>query len=601
MLRPHRVSMGHFDTLATGRPNATIVDRLKQSSRSRQLVLLRAVLDRASALSLRITPLPALEDAWGLLVEAQRRDPVAVEEVITSPQVGLWAAKALRRLRNLPTNSTPLWADLGYLHLMATSAAVRAGLDFRSRVPVRDGSLVLPTLGLVWLSGQRRWDIADVHGERGQVRVRGSSRSVRLPEVLSDDSDGWQAMRHLRVGKDAMALDICLDDLDPYRGFDEPLPPQRIPATEVRQWKDGLDSAWHLLTEHHPEVADEVSTGLKTLVPRPAVSRFSAFSASHADAFGCVVLSLPTDPVSFAATLVHEFQHSKLGVLLELVDLVDQQTEDGRARYYAPWRDDPRPLGGLLHGIYSFLGVAAFYRSQRHIEGEWNSRLAHYEFAYRLEQITRATRTLVTADNLTALGRRFAAAVEKQLTEWNAEPVPADLLTAAERTSRDHYATWRLRHLDVDTDYVTELARAWLGNRRRPAVRPPEPCLHEPIDLAPGPSARGELIRVSLGEPELFRSYCVDPELVTGDIPGATTADLALIDGDTARAAREYRARVASEPDDPSPWVGLGLAVPDSGLLAMPELVHAVHRRITAMSGTSTDPLRLAGWLERDQ
>jgi len=596
MLHPHSVSMEDFDALAGGPGQAAIVDRLKQAGRSRQLILLRAVLDRASALAPDIGPLPAMETAWQLLVAAQRHDHQAAEQVITCPQVGLWAAKALRRLKNLTSSDTPLWADLGYLHLVAAAAAIRAAFDFHTRVPVWNGSVFLPTLGLARLPGHRRWDIADVHGERSQVRLRGSSGSATLPRALDKDGESWQALWRLETGHGKARLGVRLDDLDPYRGFDEPLPPSRITSTEAVVWQESLDAAWRLLSRHHPAIAEELSAGLKTLVPQTGTGRFKAFSASNADAFGCVVLSLPPDPMSFAATLVHEFQHSKLGILLDLFPLTDPRVTEDPARFYAPWRDDPRPLNGLLHGVYSFLGVTAFYRAQRLRDKEPGARTAQYEFAYRREQTTRAATTLAAVPELTRLGRRFTATMLEQLAEWNTDAVPADLLTAVRRTSADHYATWRLRHYLVEPDQADELARAWLRNRKPPEIRLPQPKLRDDIDPAPGPSARGDLTRVWLGDPDLFRSYLAAPELAIADIPGATTADLALISGDTEAAARGYRARLAVEPDDLASWIGLALTVP-GGPFTRPELVRAVQKRITARSGTVADPLRLGDWL----
>ena len=67
-------------------------------------------------------------------------------------------------------------------------------------------------------------------------------------------------------------------------------------------------------------------------------------------------------PVELAVTLVHEFQHIKLGGLLHLAPLHDREPT---RRLYAPWRDDPRPLGGLLQGVYAFTGVTDFWRAVR--------------------------------------------------------------------------------------------------------------------------------------------------------------------------------------------------------------------------------------------
>ncbi|WP_433731951.1 aKG-HExxH-type peptide beta-hydroxylase [Actinoplanes sp. CA-051413] len=31
--------------------------------------------------------------------------------------------------------------------------------------------------------------------------------------------------------------------------------------------------------------------------------------------------------------------------------------------HHAPWRDNPRPLGGLMHGVYAFFGFAGLWRT----------------------------------------------------------------------------------------------------------------------------------------------------------------------------------------------------------------------------------------------
>ena len=54
------------------------------------------------------------------------------------------------------------------------------------------------------------------------------------------------------------------------------------------------------------------------------------------------------DAPALAAALVHEVQHSKLNAVIDIVPLVRPGV--GHRRYYAPWRDDPRPPAGLLQG-----------------------------------------------------------------------------------------------------------------------------------------------------------------------------------------------------------------------------------------------------------
>ena len=67
-----------------------------------------------------------------------------------------------------------------------------------------------------------------------------------------------------------------------------------------------------------------------------------------------------------AETLVHEFQHIKLCGLMDMLPLIEPSGERG----YAPWREDPRPMGGILQGLYAFVGIVRFWDAQRRLETE---------------------------------------------------------------------------------------------------------------------------------------------------------------------------------------------------------------------------------------
>src|SRR5690606_2824855 len=112
--------------------------------------------------------------------------------------------------------------------------------------------------------------------------------------------------------------------------------------------------------------------GVRALVPVSPPTGSSGVSATSVDAFGAVALSLPSDAPALAATLVHEFQHTKLSALLDLVPLLrpdrttpEEQATSGKvAQCYAPWRPDPRPLSGLLQGVYAHLGLCGFWHER---------------------------------------------------------------------------------------------------------------------------------------------------------------------------------------------------------------------------------------------
>ncbi|WP_433241103.1 aKG-HExxH-type peptide beta-hydroxylase [Actinomadura nitritigenes] len=135
-------------------------------------------------------------------------------------------------------------------------------------------------------------------------------------------------------------------------------------------------------------------------------------SSSARDAFGAISAALPEEPTMLCLLLLHEFQHVKLGAVLDFVDLYDV-TE--RRTFPVPWRADPRPLGGLLQGAYAHIAVADF----------WRRRSAASESAVASDALDRFARCrrdtlgviglLQDSGALTGLGEPFAASMHVTL------------------------------------------------------------------------------------------------------------------------------------------------------------------------------------------
>ncbi|MET8977047.1 HEXXH motif domain-containing protein [Streptomyces sp. NPDC004539] len=550
----HRLDRTDHRALLRGAGGADSVAPLLAGERSWRLLLLRALADATARLPRE--PYPNLGHGWELLWRAWRAAPDEVEPLLLYPAVGTWAAHALRRVRGSVASEAPLWADTAHLHAVAASAAVLAGLDFSCRITVLDGWAVLPGIG-----GARVADsVVRVAGEGGVVHVG----PVRV------GGEGWHGLRELRA--DGCA--VTLDDLDPYRGLRGRGVPE--PVASADRWAELFTEAWHILAADDPEAARAMAAGLRTVVPRPRSEPYRPHSASSGDAFGAVVASEPDDPEQLACTLVHEFQHHKLSAFMHLFTLYD---DGGTERFYAPWRDDPRPLGGLLQGVYAFTGVTAFWRRRPGL-------VAGFEYALWREQTLTALDGVRGAGRLTPLGRDLLAALTDRLTAWWDEPVEPRAAEAAALAAADHRATWRAHHVRPPADAVAEAARVLAAS---PGARPGLPPDEGTVVAAPLPrglDTRAVLLRRLLADdlPESLES-----------VEGARPEDLALVTGDHRTARALFTERVLRGPD-PDAWSGLGLALRGQGhpaadvLLSRPEVVLAVH----ALLGGDADPVRVA-------
>ncbi|MFE9771696.1 HEXXH motif-containing putative peptide modification protein [Streptomyces sp. NPDC005931] len=171
---PFRMPGELFAELAAGGGSARAVTFLEQGERARRLLLLRTLLDHLHALP---TPLTPAAEAWRVFKEAAERAPVPVERLLLAPTTGAWIAHMLRRTHGTATGP-PLWAEAGRLNVLAVTASLLAGTETVLRVPLTDGALPLPGLGLARLTG----------GTGGVTTGRARTRAGRLTLTGPDRS-----------------------------------------------------------------------------------------------------------------------------------------------------------------------------------------------------------------------------------------------------------------------------------------------------------------------------------------------------------------------------------------------------------------------------
>jgi hypothetical protein len=292
-----------------------------------------------------------------------------------------------------------------------------------------------------------------------------------------------------------------------------------------------------------------------------------------------------------AETLVHEFQHTKLCGLMDMLPLIEPCGQKG----YAPWREDPRPLGGLLQGVYAFAGIVRFWNVQRHVETDPDD-ILRADVLYERWRLTiePAASSLLGSGFLTPTGVRFVTQLHEQGHGLQTESVPAAARQIAREVALDNWLTWQLRHTALDDSGVARLAAAYqrgkpLGDQALPETRIEDDT--RKVDSV----ARSRLLNMRYQEPGQYQRLCAS------GLPGLTTADRLLACGDANAALAAYRTAIAADPQ-PDVWIGLALTI--HRLPDMPsQPVFAAHLPLlfemhTCLSDQSihTDPLELAAW-----
>jgi uncharacterized protein len=332
----HALPDGAFDALAAGPGDAEAIRALAQTRLSLTRALVAAV---ASAdVDWRNAELQkAAAEGWSLLRTLDAGQPSAVREIFSHPYTHAWAIRCLS-----PSAADDRDLDRAHIAGLAAAAALRAGVTVELPLPVRDGRLHLPTMGALQVAA-------------GSART--AVISVSPGRLMSGDSGGtWHTVRRVS----GPALRVALEDLDPFRDCQEWPAADRVSAADWRTWRRDLGMAGQRLAIALPAYASTLSAGLRTIVPlRPAAA--GDRSATARQAFGAIALGLPRGPGTLDELILHEFQHVKLHALLDLHDLFDPAD---RRRLPVPWRDDPRPVEGILHGAYAHLALTHLHRSR---------------------------------------------------------------------------------------------------------------------------------------------------------------------------------------------------------------------------------------------
>ncbi|HUD35536.1 MAG TPA: FxsB family cyclophane-forming radical SAM/SPASM peptide maturase [Streptosporangiaceae bacterium] len=367
----HELPAGAFDALAAGPGNPAAMAALTdmELSLTRRLV---AAVARADGSWQDKNLRRCMEEGWALLCSLDSAHREQVSQVLGHPFVRAWAEKCLR-----PSAGSDRDLDRAHLAGLAAAAAVRAGVGQQLLLPVRNGRVYLPTVGAMKLSSAHGRSVS-VSAAAGRVRADGRAGT-------------WLPARQTTAG----ALAVTLEDLDPFRAcYERPVAARLTPA-QWRSWDRNLNASARRLSAALPDYASVLATGLRTVVPLRRTAGHN-HGATARQAFGSVGLAPARRPGDLDTLLLHEFQHTKLHALIDLHDLFDRASP---VRIAVPWRADPRPVEGVLHGTYAYLALTHLSLSEGLAGHDRHDR-------YRAWVAGVADR-LAKADVLTRAGQRF--------------------------------------------------------------------------------------------------------------------------------------------------------------------------------------------------
>ena len=591
MLTSHLLPEAAFTALAEGAGRLATVRLLRDAQLSKHLMLLHAIAEAAGpqaegAAGAASDGPAAFRSGYALLAELQATGEGGGDWLLGLPHLGSWAHDCLIRLEQGSA------ADFAHFACLVAAAAIRDGVPFELHVPVRGGRVLMPGLGSIRISDDSSWVRLCCDGDRVTAGLHfGADRRYLVPD---DGSGGpvrqWSGTPLIRAVADGLAWHVLLETEDSY--LDRYTLPMAtgLPAEDVRRWRGRVQAAWEVLVRNHRWAAEPLPDVVSVIVPLTPHRETDLVSVTTPAAFGAIATSWPPDPVTMAETLVHEGQHVKLCGVLDMVPLVTSGGEE----VYAPWRQDPRPAGGLLQGVYAHLGIARFWAAQRHAEtGPDDLLRAQVHFARWRSMIDQAARTLLRTDRLTPAGVRFVELLRAQGQRLEAEPLPGEARDIAAQVALDHWLTWQVRHLVIDPAGVASLAAARRrGESARDQARPGT-WIEADVRKVDA-SVRSRLLTMRYLAPARYRELCSDETLALSD------ADRLLVNGRAEAAVRAYCDEITASADPrPEAWIGLAVALaqlPSSPVQTAFARDLALMFEVYGYLGDRGNPLDLASW-----
>ncbi len=395
--------------------------------------------------------------------------PALLSRIISYPSFGEWCEVAnalLVRQAHINLPDGQISSHLGLLGNFALAGALEQEWDFELALWLDDRAyLPLPTLHCTIIAP------LNFAGTRVQCRAKPGHRLIISQNSLheqciriDDSSDDLTAIgsvfniRHAPL----LANRFELNDYDPLLehniGFQREQRFERVDKSSLQRWRTSTQAAWDLLQVVHPAYSSEVDQYVSVIVPLLSQSANVHVSCSFPETYGMVQMSWSERVSQLAEALVHEYHHNKLNTLFDLDPLIIDTS--GAAVYYSPWRDDSRPLQGLLHGIFAFQSVTHFwlaYLNRSLPEHQW----AEHEYVRRRAQTLTAVEALLDQAELTEVGEVVVSEIKRQLLAMPQLSISLSAQRQVQDELASHRLRWQLRYRNAEQKEQAILDSLW--------------------------------------------------------------------------------------------------------------------------------------------
>lgn len=194
-----------------------------------------------------------------------------------------------------------------------------------------------------------------------------------------------------------------------------------------------IESALAILARFHPEVYRQFADNVYSIALKP-LSKGGFTNMAYSDLPGTFIISFKNNAYELADIFIHEFHHNRLFFFEEQGGFFSQKGGPDAlsdASFYSPWRDDLRPLHGILHAAYVYTPVNEFWLSVlKHGDTTSNQGLQNYAIDCLLRgvmQVHLGLYILMQNADLSELGQAILEQIQDRLNAITTEIKALDL------------------------------------------------------------------------------------------------------------------------------------------------------------------------------
>lgn len=248
-----------------------------------------------------------------------------------------------------------------------------------------------------------------------------------------------ETVQIIASGGIAVDADGASFSLDTDRGVSLALIPVDRHSAQVEL--DGhVQSATAILGESWRGYIRPVAT--LCLVGATGYAAIPHYSGSSNSLFGAMQSGGLTAPWVTAEVITHEAAH----MWLSLIEDKEEFAEDGWTEkgYLSPWRDDARPISGIVHGVYVFSMVAAALARWVQRDGPFTDEVQE-RLALVCAQVRSAAATVMGHPSVIPFVRVMTEAALERISASELE-LPPEIMNRATVRLAEHAARWRAAH-----------------------------------------------------------------------------------------------------------------------------------------------------------